>query len=347
MAGMETSRYSRLVRSASLGGYVDLVRAIGRDPHSLLRQVGLSARLLEDPENRIPVDAVRELLELTARATGTEDLALRLAAERDLADLGPISLVLREEPTPRDALDTLVRYLKLLNSSLIMRIEDLGATVVVREDLLPSRNAAMRQSVELAIGVMHRILRELVGPAWRPVQVCFTHRAPSNAAAHSAFFGKAPSFNQEFNGIVCAARDLAKPQAKGNATMARFARGYLERNLQQQHATHAESCRDLVMALLPGGRCTADQVARHLRIDRRTLHRYLVTEDTSFSAVLSQVRSDVVMRHLRESDLPLAEISGLLGFSAPTGLSHWFRATFGSSITEWRRQQVARQTQSS
>src|SRR3989475_12536239 len=54
--------------------------------------------LLDDPETLIPIHAVRELLEVAARTTGTQDFALRLAARRSLSHLGPISLVLQQEP---------------------------------------------------------------------------------------------------------------------------------------------------------------------------------------------------------------------------------------------------------
>ena len=59
----------QVVRSATLTGYIELVRSLGRDPHAFLRTVGLKAELLEDPETLIQRDAVRELLEITARAT--------------------------------------------------------------------------------------------------------------------------------------------------------------------------------------------------------------------------------------------------------------------------------------
>ena len=80
---------ARQVRSATLSGYVELVKSLGRDPYAFMRTVGLEAKVLEDPETLIPRDAVRELLEITARATRTEDLALRLAAQRKLSALGP------------------------------------------------------------------------------------------------------------------------------------------------------------------------------------------------------------------------------------------------------------------
>ena len=36
--------------------------------------------------------------------------------------------------------------------------------------------------------------------------------------------------------------------------------------------------------------------------------------------------------------LPATEVAQLLGFSAPSGFSHWFRAHFGCTLTQWRKQ---------
>jgi AraC-like DNA-binding protein len=332
---------SEFVRSSSLSGYVELVRSLGRDPYAFMRTVGLQARFLEDSEMLIPRDAVRELLEITARATQTEDLALRLAAQRKLSALGPISLVLREDPTPRAAIDTLCRYLKLVNASLTIRVEDAGRTVIIREDLLPTPGLPMRQSVELAVGTMFRMLCELIGPHWRPIEVCFAHRPPGDVSAHRAFFKRNVKFNQEFNGLVCLASDLSTPRESGDQVAAGFARKYLEAALMDRSESMEASCRQIILALLPGGTCTAQEVARFLHIDRRTLHRRLDAEGLSFSRLLEQVRSELVKRHLRESDLPLHEVAELLGFSRPSSFSHWFHSLFGCSASQWSREAAA------
>ncbi len=327
----------RLVHGASLNGYVELMKSLGLDPGTFLRKAGLSAQLLRDPEALIPSHSLRELLELTASATGMEDFALRLAARRTFGSLGPISLVLKEEPTPRQALDTLCRYLRLISTALVVRIEEAGQTVVIREDLLPGPGPATRQAMELSIAMMFRILRELVGPQWRPQQVCFTHRPPADMAAHRAFFGRNPLFNQPFNGMVCAATDLNNPRTPDNSGATQLTRDYLEAALRRRGEGIRGTCRELIMALLPGGRCTAQQVARHLHIDRRTLHRHLIAEGLTFSVLLDEVRTELVKRHLQESDLPIGEVAGLLGFSTQSSFSHWFRAAFGCSVTQWRR----------
>lgn len=329
----------QVVRSASLNGYLELAQSLQLDARAQMRRAGLSMRSLANPETPVSADAVRQLLEASAAASGVEDFGLRLASQRSLANLGPISLVLKEEPTARKALDTLCRYLRLLNASLVTRIEDLGSTVVIREEILIAPSTAMRQAVELAIGVMFRILRELLGAAWQPQRVCFIHRPPQDPGRHRAYFSAPVHFNAAFNGIVCAATDLGKPLAGSNPEMARFARQYLDRALSRQHLSTRDTVRQLVVALLPGGRCTAQQVAQHLGVDRRTLHRHLAETGESFSDVLQSVRAELVVRQVRDSDLPLSEVAALLGFGSPSAFAHWFRTTHGCSVTTHCRNQ--------
>ncbi len=326
----------RPVRSASLSGYVDLALSLGLDPQGMLRRAGISLRSLSDPETLIPAESVRAILESSAKASRVEDFALRLAARRTLSNLGPISLILKEETTPRQALDTLCRYLRLLNASLITRLEETGDTVTIREEMLVKTSSPMRQSIELAVAVMFRILRELVGAQWKPLRVCFAHRPPSDLNSHKAFFGPLVSFNQDFNGIVCATADLQTLQANSDPGMARFARQYLDRAMSQQIQSTRETVRQMIVALMPGGRCTSESVAHHLNVDRRTICRYLLKERTTFSALLQEVRAELVMRQLNDSDLPITEVAEMLGFSSPSAFGHWFRTSFGCSVTQWR-----------
>jgi AraC-like DNA-binding protein len=54
-----------------------------------------------------------------------------------------------------------------------------------------------------------------------------------------------------------------------------------------------------------------------------------------------EVRSDLVKRHLRDSDLPHGEVAGLLGFAGPSSFSHWSRSQFGCSASQRSTQAAA------
>lgn len=325
------------IRSASLSGYLDLAREVSLDGAQMLREFGIDARALADPEALIDVLAVRRLLEASARRAGREDFGLRLAASRRLSNLGPISLVLRDSTTGREALETLLRHMRLLNTSLLTRIEDAGDVVVIREEFLLGEPGTLRQSMELAIGVMHRILQELLGPRWQARQVAFIHRAPLDPSTHTQVFGRRVAFNAEFNGIVCAHSDLERPLERADPAMARIAKRYIERSLEFDSAGPAERVRDLILALLPTGRCTVERVAGHLGVDRRTVHRQLSREGTTFRFLLQSTRTELAERHVRDGNRPLGEIGGMLGFAEASAFSRWFRAAFGTSVTRWRR----------
>lgn len=327
-----------VIRSASLNGYMELARSLQINPEAMMRRAGLSPRCLDNPETPISVMAVRDLLEASAKAASVEDFGLQLAHGRRLANLGPLSIVLREEPTARQALDTMSRYLRLLNASLLTRIEDHGDLVIIREEFLLD-GASVRQSMELAVGVMYRILCELLGPAWKPRRVCFSHRPPLDLSSHCSLFGPGLEFNASFNGIVCAARDLSARLPTADTGMAPYARRFLEQALSHTRSNTMDSARQLVVALLPGGRCTADQVAQHLSMDRRTLHRHLKAGGESFSSMMQAVRSEFALRQIRDGDRPLAELAELLGFSSPSAFAFWFRRRFGCTVSAWRENQ--------
>ena len=332
------SGVSPLVRTTTLFGYADLSDALGLDTDALLSQVALNRALLEDPDYLVPIDRVRFLLETTSQAPAAASFGLRLGARRRLANLGIIGLVIREEPTALAALHTLCRYLQLVTSSLTIAIDETHNVVVIREDLAFAGGAQVRQSIELALAVMAGILSELIGTDWKANGVHFRHRAPTDLQHHRRLFNSPLHFNADFNGIVCNTADLQRQLPDRDSHLGRFVQASLDKSLAQKQGSHLVSVRQLIMALLPLGHCDATKVASHLHVSSRTLHRMLAHEGHSFSSLLMQVRRDLVMQQLRDSDCPISQISQLLAFESTSAFSHWFQKVFGCSARDWRQQ---------
>ncbi len=332
-----------MVRSATLYGVVELLADLGHDAQPVLRRHGLRMSALQQPDHPIPVDAACKVLEEAALLTGHSDFGLRLAARRRLANLGAVSVLLREEPTGLEALDSLCRYLQLVNPCLNTRWEELGDVVLIEEHVLTDEATPQRQSVEMAVGVMHGVLRELLGAGWRAQRISFTHRAPVDTSFAKRLFACPLEYNAAFNGIACARAPLAAQLPGRDAALARFTQRALERSLAHTPQSSQQTVRQLVTALLAQGRCTATQVASILGLDRRSLARHLQREGQTFSSILQAVRKELVMRQLQGSDRSISDISHLLGFGSLSAFAHWFRSEYACSVSLWRqtRQQGA------
>ena len=157
---------------------------------------------------------------------------------------------------------------------------------------------------------------------------------------HRRFFGTEIRVDQDFNGIVCASRELEVAVPAADATMAKQVKQYLDTLSSRQTSKLSDSVRECIYVMLPSGLCTADSVAKRLGVDRRTLHRQLAREGHTYSAIFDSVRAELAARYIGSGDRDLASVADLLGFSARSALSRWFQNQFGCSISEWRTQQL-------
>jgi AraC-like DNA-binding protein len=151
-----------------------------------------------------------------------------------------------------------------------------------------------------------------------------------------ASFGTTVEFGRDCNGIVCLTGDIEAALPASDPAMALHVRRYLDIVAPRPNALTRDKARECIYMTLPSGLCSADRVARHLGINRRTLHSHLAREGETFSFVLDAVRAELAIRHIGNHDHPLASVSELLGFSALSAFSRWFRSRFSCSVSQWR-----------
>jgi AraC-like DNA-binding protein len=317
-----------LIRSASLTNYADVARAAGLDPARMLAEVGIPARALRDPDLKVPLDKVRQLIEVSAERSGEEAFGLRMSETRQMSSLGPVGLLVREQPTLRNAIEALIHYGRKLNGALLLTLEESGDVAVLREALIVGHGGPVRQGTELAVGVAFRVLRVYLGADWRPLRVCFAHDPPAKRAVHERVFGHRLEFGHDFNGIVFPRSDLERPNLNADPAMARYARQLIDSGGAKHAPGMAAQVRELIVVLLGTGTCSVDLVAQHLGVDRRTIHRRLAAERQTYSGLLDAVRRELAARFMEDRGRTLAEVAALLGFSAPSGFSRWYREQF-------------------
>jgi AraC-like DNA-binding protein len=324
------------MRGASISGYADVARRLGLDPRAMLRRFHIDPRALDEPELRIPGDRVIALLETSAGETGTEAFGLMIAETRQISDYGPISLLLAHQPSLRDALETMIRYQRMLNQALFLHLEDAGGVVCVKQEVAGVGEGVMRQAHELAVGTIYRTFRWPRASRWRALSVHFTHAPPRDMTVHRRVFDAPIEFNSGFNGFAVSQADMDALNPLADAALARHAEQFI-RSLPHAEDVHiATEVERAIQVLLPFNGASITAVSARLGVNRRTLQRRLADEGADFTAILNRIRRQHAMRYLSGSRASIAEIAGLVGYSQETSFARWFAGEFGVSPSAWR-----------
>lgn len=329
---------AQMARGAGLTGFVELAREAGLDPYRLAAAAGVPRAALTDPDTLVASPAIGRLIALAAGRAGAEDFGLRMAQTRRLSTLGPLGLALRHQPTLRSAIQVLVDFSWLQNEALALTLEDAGDLSVMRVGSVAWGNPAV---MELTLGILFRTCVALRGPAWRPMEIRFIHRAPADLGPHRRMFGVTPLFEQDFMGIVFDRADLDAPIPGAEPALAAEAVRYLEHIAAGRGLALRDKVREFILMQLPNGGCTVERIAQMLGYDRRTLHRRLAGEGTSFSEVLAAVRRDLAGVLLANSGRSLNSVAEMLGFASLSAFAHWFRRSFGCTASVYRTQHAA------
>lgn len=322
---------AELVRVAALGGYFEVMAGLGADPRPLLREQGLSADLLREPEQPIAAQTIIRLLERSAAVTGCATLGARMAEGRTLADLGTTSLLIAHQPSLRLAIDALREFRLRVNSVLLLDYETAGDTVILRESFLLARPEPHRQALDLAMGVLAKLCATALGAGWNPQAVCFSHAAPAagELAIYRRLFGCRPLFDSPFDGIVIDHMDFDRANPQADSRLAHHARQLLESDGLPAGHDRAAAVEQLIGLMLPSGRASVQQCAAAMGLTVRTLQRALDAEGQSFSGLLNRVRARQAMQLLAHSRLSVTAIADLLGYGSVGAFSRWHAKEFG------------------
>jgi AraC-like DNA-binding protein len=328
------------IRTNTLTGYAGLARSSGLDPAALMADVGLDIADLDVPERWIPAAPAAYLLERSAQQANCPDFGLQLANLRRLGTLGPLSVVLREEPDLRSALDLLIRYERVYTEPLRLQLSETGGLATLEMWLEFGEPAPHEQALDLVMGALMGIIRTLVRSDWEPLSASFSRPAPPEAGPWRRAFGPGVVFDRDFTGVVFRAQDLEARIVTSDSSLRPYTQEFLRTVVAPEAPAAATGVADVVETvalLLPLGRHSIAQVSRHLGMSPRGLQRDLADQGETFSSVVHTARARLAERYLPNERYSLTEMSQLLGFGAPSAFSRWFRQQFGTSATEWRR----------
>lgn len=314
----------------------------GADRVALLEAAGMEVADLARHDERLPLGRFRALILAAKSATGDPALALRFGCEADMAEASVVGLIGRSAGTLPEAIALLNRYGRLIadvehDGPERFRIEEDAE----RHWLVDRRcnPAAFPEFGECTIGRLVAVGRQLFPEADYVKAVEFAHPPTPYAKDYAEVLGVPVAFAGDADRIELDPAALDRPTAVQQPRYVLSILGghadTLLARLDGRAGLRGE-VEELLIESLPRGAHGQDQVAQRLGLSRRTLHRRLQAEGTTFERVLEALRRRLAEEHLG-AGRSVKRTAHLLGFSDPAAFSRAYKRWTGASPLASRR----------
>lgn len=333
-----------LVRSAGLQKFRECVAGLGGDAEVYARRAGLPVAALDTDELLIDSRALATVLEIAAADLRCPDLGLRVGQAQDFGMLGPLSVAIQNSSSISQALECTSRYMFVhardMSVSLIRDPDAAKGVVAVRYNFGPGVRP-LPQATEMTMVFLHRAVGFLVHGDYGLRSVDLPHHPVSAVERYEQAFGAPVRFDRDAALLRAPVSLLARTLDGVDDMLRTLALAYLERQPRVAGQVVTGRVRTILDQSLGTGSVELVDVAKVMAVHPRTLQRQLASEGTSFAAILDGVRRARARIYLTTTDMPLAQVCALLGFSEPAVLTHCARRWWGRTPTALRRQERA------
>lgn len=316
-------------------GWKVIIADIGLDEKALLKEARLPVDLFHRRDATLEIDDFFALWHALATLSEDDTLPLLIGQNISVESFDPPLFAALCSPNLTVAYSRLAQFKRLIGPIVLTMDQHSDRTVVDIECYgfkapLPRILALSELTFLLALarlGTRKRLQPlSVIAPEW-----------PSDTAPYQAFFG-APIHQGDCTQLVFSAEDAEQPFITHNLGMWRYFEQGLQQSLDQGAPPDAisERVKSLLMELLPSGQASAEVVASHLAMSKRTLQRKLNAEGQPFRHLLQETRKELAMHYLHDKTLSTGEISFLLGFTDGNSFIRAFHSWTGYAPGHYR-----------
>lgn len=313
------------------------LRHAGVDAMELIEASGIDPASVINPDRRIPIESVQQLMSRCVEETGDEAFGLLAAEQLQPQVLHGLGLAWLASDTVNDGLKRTVRFGKLMSTGVELGLEDDGEFVHLLIGPPVEDDDFVFAGRDFTVGVIVRMCRLTLGEFIAPYMIKMERPRPQDPARWEYLLASRVEFDCPAARISFARSDVMEPLATGDPALARVndeqTQSYLDSFLAQ---TTSREVVGKIVEVLPDGPPSQQDIADSLHISNRTLQRKLKSEGTSFMDLLQDTRLQLARKYLGQRSRSVVETSYLLGFSEPSTFSRAFKRWTGMAPAEYR-----------
>jgi AraC-like DNA-binding protein len=315
-----------LARTSSIRPLVDFLERGGADLQRLLERVQPA---LGEADSLIPVAYGGTLFEEAARASGMDDLGLRLGQDTRIETFGEWGSLLARSPTVAAFLEISLASYRRFNTGYRLWTVVRGDEVWLHQAYTRLLRLGRQPVRDLSLVLWLKALRKLLGPAWRPLEIHLEDDPPRYAGELRAMAARAIRFQQPTTAIVFPRADLAR---RVPALAVRPVRSPLS-----PAADFVGSVRQTVASLLQLGVLQLGLAAEAAGMSERSFQRHLSEAGLTYSELVEGARFEAAARLLADPAVKVIDVSTQLGYSDSANFTRAFRRWSGVSPQLFRR----------
>jgi len=344
MAAIPSSTLARTVSMAFVRSAVQALDAGQRQ--QALSEAGIDPAALSQADARVPAAAFAQLWMSVAAMLDDEFFGLD-ARRMKVGSFAMLCHALVGQAAVGPALRQALRCLSLFLDDIGAQLRQAGGTasVVISSRIAAGRDDAAARDArrfadETLLVMLHGLLCWLAGRRVPLSRIDWAHPQPAHADEYRRMFSPLQRFDAPATAIHFDARVLQAGVTIHAAGLKAFLRDAPQSVfLKQVVATGlGDRVRRLCRTALDRGdqAPTLAMLAQALQLSAATLRRRLEDEGTSWGQLKDEVRRDLALHHLADSDLAVSEIAARLGFEDASTFYRAFRKWTGSAPGAWR-----------
>jgi AraC-like DNA-binding protein len=330
----------RLFAPFKIATVVDAVAARGIAASTVLDRTGLTAAEVRDPHTLTSIAQYLVACENIVAAGAGPAEAFAIGARLHLSAYGMYGYALMCSPTMRDFFDFAVRYQPLATPTVRLewRVEGDRAIWRFREiyrDVMSDEVRTFLVRQQLKMTWTH--IRDTAGADNLPLQALFALPEDVHAADDARELSCPCRYDADANELHYPVGLIDRTPELGNRLTRTMLEETCERLIGQSRLSSGLSGEVYQMLLnAPGQLAAMGQVAAQLGLQERTLRRRLAAEDTSFGAIVDDVRRKLAIEYLQTTRMSVDDVAWKVGFSDSANLRRAVRRWTGLTVSEVR-----------
>jgi len=333
--------------------FYEFLKELGLAVDNLYKEVQIDTDWFNEPDRKISVQQYVALSKKGLALSQFPDLGLRFGTSLSLQSHNYLGFALQSSRNGEEAIRLASQYIgiRFPSINLIFKEEDEFAVLLLEDKLcepdLHSYNlevfVATIYKGTLSLQLMDRVekkdtLLEESTLKTAIIEIQFEFPEPNYVQAYyDSFPGIKLTFNQNTTQVILNKKTLKRPYSFGNPISLKLAEDQCHAELTALSSNESITAKIHRILFSDVSRFpTLDAIAKHLHMSPRALSRRLKDEDTTYQAILDNVRKQLSIKYLETTDLDIAEIAYRLNFEHPTNFTRAFKKWTNKSPSDYR-----------